>query len=165
MNTITGLVAVLAIVLVVQIFVVGYPDEPLTPAQRHYIEVLDDALYDAGYVAGMSSGQSSWTESQTDTSRHSRLVDLLQGMPRPNMTDSDAAATSALRYQEGWDDGATSPFNAADVNTRRERLVHVCCGELISARRAAFQNSSDRDTFNPRLPADTAALGQAKASP
>ena len=157
MKTITWLVAVLAVVQVVRIFVVGYPDEPLTRAERHYVELLDDALYEAGYIAGMSSGQSSWTESRTNDSDYDRFETLLRQAPRPNMTAADAAAANAIPYQDGWDDGAASPFNATDVNARRERLAEVGCGELTSARLAAFPRPLPRRTSCPRRPAGSAA--------
>ena len=140
MNTITWLVAALAVVQVVRIFVVGYPDEPLTPAQSHYVRLLDDALYEAGYIAGMSSGQSSWTGNRTNDCDYDRFETALRQAPRPNMTNEDAAAANALHYQDGWDDGATSPFNATDANARRERLIEVGCGELALARNAVFPN-------------------------
>ena len=139
MNTITWLVAVLAVVLVIRIFVVGYPDDSLTRAQRHYIEVLDDSLYHAGYIAGMSSRQSSSAEGHVDDIESNRFDRFLGRMPRPNMTDADAAATNALVYQEGWDDGSSNPFSDADLNAHRGRLADAYCGEFFSARRAAFQ--------------------------
>ena len=132
----TGIIV--AVLVVVGILGAGLVNR-LTSPQRHYVELLDEALYNAGYVAGMVKGRHPiWPMVRLYVGRDGIWGSVLLELPRPGLSDDVAAEANLTRYKEGHEAGSGQEFNEPDMSARSLRLHDIIENELVPAGRAAM---------------------------
>lgn len=110
----------------------------MTASQRHYVELLDEALYNVGYIAGMVEGHPIWPVVYLHVGPDGVWASLLLSLRRPGLSDDVAAKANLSRYREGQEAGSGQEFNEPDMRARSLRVYDIIENELVPASRAAM---------------------------
>ncbi len=139
----------IVILIVIVLAVVGRltsPDEAgtgrvgeMTAAERHYVELLDEAIYNVGYVAGMAYSHPVWPETRAFVGPDGQYTRALLVVRRPGLSDEATATMNLDRYEEGRDAGSVQAFSESDAAARTQRVIDIVEREMIPAMRAAFE--------------------------